>query len=242
MGIRKSIAICAVALAGVLGGNAQAVTLSGATVDYSFDDTALDALFGTFSVLLGTDTLQFLPLTWKTTSPSILFPTGGIDSLLNAITPLITVTAKTGYTLNKMSLYERGDYKRVQFYPGNSTYVSVAGQFIVNNVVHQTGADDVGESDGELDHVKIIDPPSGSSLTQPWDLEASTFVSGDWAVFQVQNAVTVASANVFNSAFLHKKAIEITVGTTVVPLPPAAWMLGSALVGLVAVGRRKLNV
>ena len=32
------------------------------------------------------------------------------------------------------------------------------------------------------------------------------------------------------------------ISAAVVPLPPAAWMLGSALVGLVAVGRRKLGV
>ena len=35
---------------------------------------------------------------------------------------------------------------------------------------------------------------------------------------------------------------EFSVTFAPVPLPPAAWMLGSALVGLVTVGRRKLGV
>jgi len=241
MGIRKSIAVCAIALGGTLGGNVQAVTLSGATVDYSFDDSLLNALFGTFSVIAGTDTLQFLPLTWLATADSSTTPGGGFK-ILAAITPLITVSAKTGYTLNGISLYERGDYDRVQFDPGNTSYAAAAGQFIVNGDVHQIVADDVGESDGKLDHVEIIDPPSGSGATEPWDIEAWSEISGSLAVFQVQNVIKAGIKNNLSAAFIQKKAIEFSVGTTVVPLPPAAWMLGSALVGLVAVGRRKLNV
>ncbi|MGD9604411.1 MAG: VPLPA-CTERM sorting domain-containing protein [Gammaproteobacteria bacterium] len=43
-----------------------------------------------------------------------------------------------------------------------------------------------------------------------------------------------------NSATITKTTAQLLVVTQPIPLPPAAWMLGSALVGLVTVGRRRL--
>ena len=63
----------------------------------------------------------------------------------------------------------------------------------------------------------------------------------------VANKSSIA-VNVNNSLFaanggeIAKTLSTITVDASPVPLPPAVWMLGSSLVGLIAVGRRKLNV
>lgn len=63
----------------------------------------------------------------------------------------------------------------------------------------------------------------------------------------VDNKAFIA-VNVNNSLFsagggsIEKLSSVIDVEVTAIPLPPAAWMLGSALVGLVTVGRRKLGV
>ncbi|MSR13425.1 MAG: hypothetical protein EXR86_02470 [Gammaproteobacteria bacterium] len=52
--------------------------------------------------------------------------------------------------------------------------------------------------------------------------------------------LTVAGITNGTAGGLYSGAISTT--AALVPLPPAAWMLGSALVGLVTVGRRKLGV
>ena len=71
--------------------------------------------------------------------------------------------------------------------------------------------------------------------------------------FTIDTSVLVASkssiaVNVNNTLFsagggsIEKLSSVIDVEVTAVPLPPAVWMLGAALGGLVTVGRRKLGV
>ena len=81
----------------------------------------------------------------------------------------------------------------------------------------------------------------------------ASYFGGASGPFTIATSVAVASkssiaVNVNNTLFsanggsIEKLSSVIDVEVSAVPLPPAAWMLGSALVGLVTVGRRKLGV
>ncbi len=81
----------------------------------------------------------------------------------------------------------------------------------------------------------------------------ASYFGGASGPFTIATSVAVAgkssiAVNVNNSLFsagggsIEKLSSVIDVEVTAVPLPPAAWMLGAALGGLVTVGRRKLGV
>ncbi|MGR8948790.1 MAG: VPLPA-CTERM sorting domain-containing protein [Gammaproteobacteria bacterium] len=76
--------------------------------------------------------------------------------------------------------------------------------------------------------------------------------NGTWdtdAVFMYDVADNVTSVNfsvtnsliAFGDSQIGKTGASITVETSLVPLPPAAWMMGSALLGLLAVRRKSLK-
>lgn len=211
------------ALAGAIlmsmGSAASAITLEGDTLWFSFDETTLNPLFGSFSVT--GDTLTFDPTTW------VAQTFNGI-SVANATTPQITVTAKTNFLLTGASLHEQGDYFRIGSPAGE---VGVGGQFILDN-------SPIGISAGALTDVTTI----GGLTPSEWNVDSAGSLSGTSGLIKLENILIAGAlgdgANLAY-AFVEKKLIEISVGTQAVPLPPAAWMLGSALVGLVTVGRRK---
>ena len=94
------------------------------------------------------------------------------------------------------------------------------------------------------------------SLSGATFLGGTPFVLGNENSILLPGSVTELTVSITNSIL----AVALGDGTTAnvakgqfgdevfsvnlapIPLPPAAWMLGSALVGLVAVGRRKLGV
>jgi len=71
-------------------------------------------------------------------------------------------------------------------------------------------------------------------LTQTFDFGAGV-AEVDFAVINTLFAFALTG-----SATNEKLGASIEATLAPIPLPPAAWMLGSALVGLVTVGRRKL--
>jgi hypothetical protein len=243
MKLRSFTVACVLSVATFLTPNAQAamVTLSGRTVDYSFDSALLHALFGTFAVAAGSDTLQFLPLDWLSQAD----PNNRYGPLVQVpgATPLITITARAGYELVGLGLYERGVYSRTQFDEGNWTYAAANGQFIVNNTLHGVSADDVGEHNRFLDHIEIVNstPPE----LNPWDIESDVVIGGLLATAQIQNLLrTGIRTGADGGAFIQTLAIELSAKTraleaTPVPLPAAAWLLGSSLIGLLALSRNR---
>ena len=221
----KKMTFARTALAGAIlmgmgaAASAAVVTLEGDTLWFSFDDAQLDDLFGGYSVT--GDTLSFDPTVFRAKSNS------GVD-VVSATTPQISVAAKEGFFLTGASLHEQGDYFRI----GAAGEVAVGGQFILNNSPTSISA-------GPLTATTTI----AAFTTTPWEIDSSGSLSGAEGSIKLQNILLAGSIEDGNfSAFIEKKLIEISVDTQAVPLPPAAWMLGSALVGLVTVGRRKLGV
>jgi hypothetical protein len=217
------------------GASAAIVTLEGATVTYSYDDTAfLNPLFGSFKIAtdqgLLTDTLTYDPTTFVAEKDS-----KGID-LTTATTPVFTVKAKAGYALTELDLFEQGDYLRVED-AANNTVVSVAGQFIVNDVPQSITSTEA--LDGAI---LVSDLQNGGTLaTSPWTVENYAYLDfTESATVKVQNILfaMVTTDSGLNSAFIEKKLVNITAWTTPVPVPGAFWLFGSALTGVLVSRRR----
>lgn len=218
------------------GASAAIVSIEGATVTYSYDNTAfLSPLFGSFTTAdattgLLTDTLQFSPTTFVAEKDS-----KGID-LTTATTPVFTVKAKAGYALTELDLFEQGDYLRVED-AANNTVVAVAGQFIVNDVPQSITSTEA--LDGAI---LVSDLQNGGTLaTSPWTVENYAYLDfTESATVKVQNILfaMVTTDSGLNSAFIEKKLVNITAWTTPVPVPGAFWLFGSALTGVLVSRRR----
>ena len=218
------------------GASAAIVSIEGATVTYSYDNTAfLNPLFGSFTTAdattgLLTDTLQFSPNTFVAEKDS-----KGID-LTTATTPLFTVKAKAGYALTELDLFEQGDYLRVED-AANNTVVAVAGQFIVNDVPQS-----ITSSEALDGAILVSDLQNGGTLaTSPWTVENYAYLDfTESATVKVQNILfaMVTTDSGLNSAFIEKKLVNITAWTTPVPVPGAFWLFGSALTGVLVSRRR----
>src|SRR3569832_2674100 len=96
---------------------AASVTLSGDSVDFTFDDTLM-GLFG-HPVLSG-DTLSFTPVDFPASS------TNGAGYTLAANTANIQMTAHNGYLFSSIDLAERGDYMLL----GGGSTADVAKQHV----------------------------------------------------------------------------------------------------------------
>lgn len=208
------------------GAAAAPVTLSGSTVDFSFDDAWL-GLFGPASV--SGDTLYFTPTAFDAQSSN-----GAGFSLANA-TINVTLAARSGYAFNTLDLVERGDYLLL----GSGGTVDVGGQIRVFDVA-----------------APLTDMTAGIASTAPlttpglpthnWTATASANVSAlDARVLNVtvENLLLASTSNPVSLAFIEKKFAGLSVGTVAVtPVPEAdtyAMMLaGLGLVGWAALRRR----
>ena len=218
------------------GANAALVTVSGATVNFSFDDDFLSPLFGSYSV--AGDTLKFSPTTFSVEKDS-----KGLAKI-SATTPLITVSAKSGYALNGLELFEQGDYLRIED-ANKSTKVSVLGQFIVNDTPASIqpadllnvaiSADDYFEDDNLNSQTTIWNAVNHVSLS-----------SADFATVKIENILVagVKTDTGLNLAFIEKKLMNLSAETisfaAPVPVPGAIWLFGSALAGIVVSRRSSL--
>jgi len=223
---RKNLSLLLVAAGMALSiGSANAAVLTGATVQFSFDDSLLDSLFGTFSV--NGDNLEFSPHNFSALANGNLFGSA------NATTPLINVTAKSGYTLSGVSLFEQGDYYRIETAP-DSSFVSVGGQFIVNNNATNFSSDQVLNS-----VLSFSALGNGAPLNTAWTVSESVALNAAAATVKVENLLVAGALPNISTAFIEKKLVSIGAYTTPVPLPAAFWTFGSALLGSLLLVRRK---
>lgn len=209
--------------------NAQAATFYGTTVDFSFDDSLLDSLFGTF--LVNGDSLEFSPHNFVAQTNNNLFGTA------NATTTLITVSAKAGHALAGVKLLEQGDYYRIETAP-NTSFVGVSGQLIVNNIA--TTFVSTLPLNTALGFNALA---SGARFTtSPWTVSESVALTAASATVTIENVLVAGALPNVSTAFIEKKRVSLTALTTpvTVPVPAAVWTFGSTLLGLWFSRRRKL--
>lgn len=208
---------------------AAPVTLSGTTVDFSFDD-ALLGLFG-MPVVSANNTLVFTPVGFDAQA----FNGPKID--LTNQTMNIRVTAKAGFEIGHVGLLERGDY----LLEGSASSVDVTGQlrlFDLNN-----------QSVSFTDSIMATAPLTIPGLpTHNWSATAGIAVNTGLHDLTrvnvgVENLLIARAFSVDSLAFVEKKELFLNINTVAVtPVPEAetwAMMLaGLGLIGLMAARRR----
>jgi hypothetical protein len=207
-------ALCGVAFA-------APVTLSGSTVDFSFDD-ALLGLFGPASV--SGDTLYFTPVAFEAQSLN------GAGFALSNDTVNISVTAHDGWSFDSVGLSERGDYLLL----GSGSTADVAGQMRVFDIA--APLTDISAPIAALSPLNLTGVP-----THNWDAQASIDLSG-WESTRsinvtVENLLLASTAATPSLAFVEKKFVGLTPFTMATPAPvPEASTYAMMLAGLGLVG------
>ncbi len=199
---------------------AASVTLSGATVDFSFDDSLL-GLFGTPRV--AGDTLFFTPIDFEVRSLN------GAGFALTDASINIVVTAHADQMFTSASLLERGDYLLL----GSGSSADVSGQIRVFDTAAPL-----------VDMTASIVPTSLLNLpgvpTRNWEATAmtdlSTWNSARSVNVTIENLLLAATGSSPSLAFVEKKFVGLTFLTTAVTPVPEAETYAMMLAGLGLVG------
>lgn len=228
----------AVSLAGLFSVSAQAaqVTLVGDNITYVYDDAqSAIGLFGD-PILVG-DVIVFTPTTFSAESAN-----GAGTDITTATFKFDSVYHNDGLALQTLTVNEDGDYfidgdgeVGVDLFlqgvtnPGGGTLGSGNSLASWSTDADTGGAFDTwGPLTGTLD-ITSFESPAVLGSTPVGD-------QTDIAV-SIQNTLRAETANDGTSdAFIQKK---LTFAVAAVPVPAAVWLFGSALLGLLAVGRRK---
>lgn len=228
----KTVAASAFVISQLLSGSVFAVsmTMSGDTVDYTFDDTLL-GLFGPAS--LSGDTLYFTPTDFQAESLN------GDGYALTNSTMNIQVSAHDGWAFSNMSLIEKGDYLLL----GDESTADVAGQMRVRDV--SDVLDDMTasiQSTSALDHIGLptTNWEAGAVIDlSAWDDTQTVYVT-------VQNLLLASTGDESSLAFVDKKFVGLTPTLAAISPVPEAHTYGMMLAGLGLLGwkikRRRLDV
>jgi hypothetical protein len=201
---------------------AASVTLSGDTVDFTFDDTLL-GLFGPAS--LSGDTLYFTPVAFQAESLN------GAGYALGNSTLNVQVTAHEGWMFSNIALNEKGDYMLL----GAGSTADVAGQIRVLDVAAPL-----------TDVTAAIQPTAALGNmglpTSNWEAGAVADLSG-WSDAQtlnvtVQNLLLASTSAASSVAFLDKKFVGLTPTMAAIAPIPEAHTYAMLLAGLGLVGWR----
>ncbi len=208
--IQTALAVAGLVLAR---SGANAAIVSGATVDFTFDNNE----YFNFQEVIG-DTLIF------SSTLSVSQFTEGSDYIWPpALSPLVTITAKSGYSLSDLKATETGLYLQ----KGNAAVDYLAGLTIFNPSAES--------SDFYIDY--DLDGIGGvwSAESYGWLANATTIGAQVATALFADNAGGLGSKAAINVSFL---TFEVTTDVTAVPLPGAFWLFGSALTGILVSRRR----
>lgn len=223
------------ALLGAAPAEAALVTLCGPNVCYEYDNNpAVNSgitLFGAPSLLTNSDSLIFTPTAFSASAAN-----GGFQSV-KSVFQFSRVYTKNGAEILDITVNESGDYR-------------IINGGIVSSSIRLQSVDRVNDGGGAFPQVAVTSPiPNFNSSTPTgitpvnWQLTASISPA---AVFQdLANVVDLQIQNLLDAftfapgqnAFIQKKLVLAT--TTIVPVPAAALLLGSGLVGLGFLRRRQ---
>lgn len=129
-----------------------------------------------------------------------------------------TVTAPTGFKITKITYTESGKGETTNGVAAATGSITADGT--PKNFLTQLFIPNTSESD--------------------WSITGSVDVANkDSIAVSIVNSLFAAAFLPTDLAYVEKTGASISVDIAPVPVPPAVWMLGSAIVGLATVGRRK---
>ena len=207
-----------------LSANAAIVTLYGDDVSFTFDDSTL---YGT-GIVVG-NSIFFQPTNFKAESNN------GEGTVTAATTLNITVEATTAnYTITDAIFAETGDYQL----SSGDTSVSASGRLQLTSQTTSCGIFPC--TDAEIFNVAGLDTvgattdwTGGTSISLA---DTVGWVEDTKMIMQIQNNLSATTLNNGESAWIQKK--QGGVGLSVVPVPAAVWLFGSAL-GMLGWMRRR---
>jgi hypothetical protein len=210
--------------AGLQVGTASAipVTVSGATVSFTYD-SALTGLFGSPTVV--GDSFYFTPITFVAQSYN------GAGIVHTSATFNVAVTANAGYALSATTLAEQGDYYAI----GSGSEVAVGGKLFVRDLADPVAS--VTSSSITPDMPLADSTTLAGFATSNWTASAGGVLPSGWGPVvgtnvTIQNILLASSSLPGTAAFIEKKFVGLTVVTSPVPEPNNALLLLSSL-GLV---------
>lgn len=230
---------------------AALVTLCGPTICYEYDNNPVNnagiTLFGSPTLLGGSDTLKFTPTSFNADSDpgTVAIP----GPTVSAVFQFTRVYTTNGGEIASISVTESGDYQIID--GGASTG-------FVNVNMRLQSVDNVNNNP-TTGFPEVVNPlfnwntttPTGLALAN-WSLTgtitpAATFADlANDVDLQIQNTLQACSSLIPSQctagsgtdyAFIAKK-LTLTATSTVVPVPATAWLFGSAL-GLLGWVRRR---
>jgi hypothetical protein len=147
------------------------------------------------------------------------FSDGRIDASLSSVDSLsVMVTAPDGYVITSIDYTESGS--------GFATngIATASGSLVADNIPTNFVTETIVPNDSRL-----------------WDITLDTILidNKQSIAVSITNSLFAYSFAPGEQAFIEKTEATLTVGITAVPLPAAAWLFGSAMLGLMGVARRR---
>lgn len=193
----------------------HAITLSGATVNFTFDETNLGLFTGGYSV--SGDTLSI--------TPAAFVNNGSLPFLLGE-TINVTVTPKAGWTFSSLGFVESGLYTQTRTLPEDD--VAVGGQLRIFDPINHTS-----ELTPSIPNPVFL--PTASN--QAW----SATINQDLVAIASASSLNVTIQNIliaYPTAQISKNLVDLTIHTTPVP-EVETWAMMLAGLGLVGLQLRR---
>jgi len=199
---------------------ANAATIDGDDVRFTYDDSSL---FGTASVV--GNTLFFQPTDFRAESTDGSPAAVPLSETLNITVEVIS----TGYVMTEFTFAEFGDY----YLSDNSTSVTASGRLQVASQTETCPPINFPCLDSEVFNVSGLDTVGA---TTDWSggttvnlADTAGWGSDTLVTAQIQNNLSATTLNDGELAWIQKKAGGVSLEVSVVPVPAAVWLFGSAL-------------
>ena len=205
---------------------AEEVTVSdpGSSFDLIYDTDNL-GLFGVPTLL--NNTVFFTPTNFFALSEDGVPPAGDGEEITNSTVTFRLVAKDPSILLQNFQVQANGDYRL----DGAGTAVDVDGQIRLFDP-----EDPFNQFTDQL--TTSSDLTINDANSHDWEATAALGISGsNEVVITLQNILTASTTELGTSAFIEKKFEGVQI--TVVPIPAAAWLFGSGLLGLGLMRRRR---
>lgn len=206
---------------------AALIHLPGDTVDFYYDDSQAGmSVYGELSVI-GNSIFA---------SPTNFFAEAlnGNENSISAFGS-ITVIAKPGHSFQSVQVAQQGDY---QLSSANST-VDVVGNLSIEDSNNASVSEALLMSNTSFSTYGALD---GWSSSGSFDLSGSQWLNTQSVNLSLESILNASTSLNGDSAFIQNKFVGgglVTVETTVVPVPAAAWLFASGLISMIGISRRR---
>ena len=210
--MRKLVGMACLLVAGVA--QSASVMQCGPNVCYVYDNAQVAAGTAYFGqpTLIGDD-MRFLPTSYDAQSVD-----GSASEIYGETFKFDSIYSVSGADIQSISVVERGDYS-----------ITSGGSVQADLLILIANNNNALECECEIDSVSA----SGASSLTLWELNtvfspASIFSSpANDVALDIQNTLTATTANLGEIAWIEKKFVSVSV--SVIPVPAAVWLFGSAL-------------